>query len=83
MGALTIGAFKAFGFEGRRAVQADQGITRLRAKVDTQIVIPNDQLLSVADEQTTVIEASANPDEVLLDGVRGITELVDTRIDKY
>ena len=80
LGALTIGVVtRPFGFEGRRrAVQADQGITRLREKVDTQIVIPNDRLLSVADEQTTVVEAFAKADEVLLDGVRGITELITT-----
>mgnify|MGYP006112716951 FL=1 len=80
LGALTIAVVtRPFGFEGRRrAVQADQGITRLREKVDTQIVIPNDRLLSVADEQTTVIEAFAKADEILLDGVRGITELITT-----
>ena len=80
LGALSIGVVtRPFGFEGRRrAVQADQGITKLREKVDTQIVIPNDRLLSVADEQTTVVEAFAKADEVLLDGVRGITELITT-----
>tara|TARA_B100000686_G_scaffold355157_1_gene470522 strand:+ start:5812 stop:6879 length:1068 start_codon:yes stop_codon:yes gene_type:complete len=80
LGALTIAVVtRPFGFEGRRrAVQADQGITRLREKVDTQIVIPNDRLLSVADEQTTVVEAFAKADEILLDGVRGITELITT-----
>jgi cell division protein FtsZ len=80
LGALTIAVVtRPFGFEGRRrGVQADQGITRLREKVDTQIVIPNDRLLSVADEQTTVVEAFAKADEILLDGVRGITELITT-----
>ena len=80
LGALTIAVVtRPFGFEGRRrAVQADQGITRLREKVDTQIVIPNDRLLSVADEQTTVVEAFGKADEILLDGVRGITELITT-----
>ena len=80
LGALTIAVVtRPFGFEGRRrAVQADQGITRLREKVDTQIVIPNDRLLSVADEQTTVVEAFGKGDEILLDGVRGITELITT-----
>ena len=80
LGALTIAVVtRPFGFEGRRrAVQADQGITRLREKVDTQIVIPNDRLLSVADEQTTVVEAFGKADEILLDGVRGITELFTT-----
>ena len=80
LGALTIAVVtRPFGFEGRRrAVQADQGITRLREKVDTQIVIPNDRLLSVADEHTTVVDAFAKADEILLDGVRGITELITT-----
>ncbi len=80
LGALTIAVVtRPFGFEGRRrGVQADQGITRLREKVDTQIVIPNDRLLSVADEKTTVVEAFAKADEILLDGVRGITELITT-----
>ena len=80
LGALTIAVVtRPFGFEGRRrAVQADQGITRLREKVDTQIVIPNDRLLSVADEQTTVVEAFGKADEIVLDGVRGITELITT-----
>lgn len=80
LGALTIAVVtRPFSFEGRRrAVQADQGITRLREKVDTQIVIPNDRLLSVADEQTTVVDAFGKADEILLDGVKGITELITT-----
>ncbi len=80
LGALTIGVVtRPFGFEGRRrAVQADQGIQRLREKVDTQIVIPNDRLLSIADEKTTVMNAFKLADEVLLHGVQGITELITT-----
>jgi cell division protein FtsZ len=80
IGALTIGVVtRPFGFEGRRrAVQADQGIQRLREKVDTQIVIPNDRLLSVADENTSVVDAFGLADEVLLHGVQGITELITT-----
>ena len=79
-GALTIGVVtRPFSFEGRRrAVQADQGIQRLREKVDTQIVIPNDRLLSVSDEKTTVVNAFKMADEVLLQGVQGITELITT-----
>ncbi|MGI9622963.1 MAG: cell division protein FtsZ [Acidimicrobiales bacterium] len=79
-GALTIGVVtRPFSFEGRRrAVQADQGIQRLREKVDTQIVIPNDRLLSVSDERTTVVDAFKMADEVLLQGVQGITELITT-----
>ncbi len=79
-GALTIGVVtRPFAFEGRRrAVQAEQGIQRLREKVDTQIVIPNDRLLSVSDEKTTVLNAFKMADEVLLHGVQGITELITT-----
>ncbi len=79
-GALTIGVVtRPFAFEGRRrAVQAEQGIQRLREKVDTQIVIPNDRLLSVSNEKTTVIDAFKMADEVLLHGVQGITELITT-----
>lgn len=79
-GTLTIGVVtRPFGFEGRRrAVQADQGIQRLREKVDTQIVIPNDRLLSVSTDKTTVVEAFKMADEVLLNGVQGITELITT-----
>jgi cell division protein FtsZ len=79
-GALTIGVVtRPFGFEGRRrSVQADQGIQRLREEVDTQIVIPNDRLLSVSDEKTTVLNAFKMADEVLLQGVQGITELITT-----
>jgi cell division protein FtsZ len=79
-GALTIGVVtRPFSFEGRRrAVQADQGIQRLREKVDTQIVIPNDRLLSIADEKTSVVSAFKMADEVLLQGVQGITELITT-----
>ncbi len=59
-------------------MQADQGIQRLREKVDTQIVIPNDRLLSIADEKTSVVNAFKMADEVLLQGVQGITELITT-----
>ncbi len=79
-GALTIGVVtRPFGFEGRRrASQADSGIVRLRDKVDTQIVIPNDRLLSIADEKTTMIDAFRLADEILLSGVSGITDLITT-----
>ena len=78
LGALTIGVVtRPFGFEGRRrAVQADQGITRLREKVDTQIVIPNDRLLSVADDQTTVVDAFAKADDILTTAAKGIAEII-------
>ncbi|MCB1010864.1 MAG: cell division protein FtsZ [Microthrixaceae bacterium] len=79
-GSLTIGVVtRPFNFEGRRrAVQADQGITKLKEKVDTQIVIPNDRLLSVANDKTSVLNAFKMADEVLLQGVQGITDLITT-----
>jgi cell division protein FtsZ len=80
MGALTIGVVtRPFGFEGRRrSVQADQGIARLKEKVDTLIVIPNDRLLTVSNEKTSVLNAFKMADEVLLQGVSGITTLITT-----
>ena len=79
-GALTIAVVtRPFGFEGRRrSVQADQGIQKLRDKVDTQIVIPNDRLLSVANERTTMVDAFNMADDVLREGVQGITTLITT-----
>jgi cell division protein FtsZ len=79
-GALTIGVVtRPFAFEGRRrSVQAEAGIQRLREKVDTQIVIPNDRLLTIADEKTSMLNAFKMADEVLLQGVQGITDLITT-----
>ncbi len=79
-GALTIAVVtRPFGFEGRRrAAQAEAGIERLKDKVDTQIVIPNDRLLSIADERTTMVNAFRMADEILLSGVAGITDLITT-----
>src|SRR6476660_2281553 len=79
-GALAIGsATRPFGFEGRRrAVQAEDGIQKMREKVDTLIVIPNDRLLTVADERTSMLNAFKTCDEVLLQGVQGITDLINT-----
>ncbi|CAN5819957.1 cell division protein FtsZ [soil metagenome] len=79
-GALTIGVVtRPFTFEGRRrAVQADNGVQRLKEKVDTLIVIPNDRLLTVANEKTSVLNAFKMADEVLLQGVSGITNLITT-----
>lgn len=79
-GALTIGIVtRPFGFEGRRrSVQADNGVQRLKEKVDTLIVIPNDRLLSVANDKTSVLSAFKMADEVLLQGVSGITNLITT-----
>ncbi|MBW8827174.1 MAG: cell division protein FtsZ, partial [Acidobacteria bacterium] len=80
LGALTVGIVtRPFGFEGRRrAVQAEQGIQKLKEKVDTLIVIPNDRLLTVSNEKTSMLNAFKNADEVLLQGVQGITELITT-----
>jgi cell division protein FtsZ len=80
LGALTIGVVtRPFGFEGRRrAVQAEQGIQRLKEKVDTLIVIPNDRLLTVSNDKTSVLNAFKMADEVLLQGVQGITDLITT-----
>ncbi len=79
-GALTIGVVtRPFMFEGRRrAVQADAGIQDLKERVDTQIVIPNDRLLSVTNENTTMVDAFQMADDVLQEGVQGITTLITT-----
>ncbi|MDE0614902.1 MAG: cell division protein FtsZ [Acidimicrobiia bacterium] len=80
IGALTIAVVtRPFGFEGRRrSVQAESGIQSLKDKVDTQIVIPNDRLLSISDDHTSVVDAFRMADEVLLHGVQGITDLITT-----
>ncbi len=80
LGALTIAIVtRPFGFEGRRrGVQADGGIQRLREKVDTAIVIPNDRLLDVADEKASLLTAFKMADDVLLQGVQGIADLITT-----
>ena len=79
-GALTIGVVtRPFGFEGRRrSVQAEQGSVHLKDKVDTQIVIPNDRLLDISDESTPLLNAFDTADEILLQGVEGITTLITT-----
>jgi cell division protein FtsZ len=79
-GALTIGVVtRPFRFEGRRrAAQADLGVEALKAQVDTLIVIPNDRLLEVADRSTSVLDAFRLADDVLLQGVQGITDLIMT-----
>ena len=80
LGALTIGVVtRPFGFEGRRrSVQAEAGIQNLKEKVDTLIIIPNDRLLSVSNDHTSMLSAFKAADEVLLQGVRGITDLITT-----
>ena len=66
-----------FTFEGRRrAMQAEKGIQVLKEKVDTLIVIPNDRLLTVSNDKTSMVNAFKMADEVLLQGVRGITDLI-------
>jgi cell division protein FtsZ len=80
VGALTIGVVtRPFAFEGRRrSTQAEQGIDELREAVDTLIVIPNDRLLEISDAQTTMLQAFRLADDVLLQGVAGITDLITT-----
>src|SRR6059036_1119330 len=80
LGALTIGVVtRPFSFEGRRrSVQAEQGIMNLKEKVDTLIIIPNDRLLTVSNDKTSMVNAFKMADEVLLQGVQGITDLITT-----
>ncbi|GAA5151143.1 cell division protein FtsZ [Nocardioides marinquilinus] len=80
LGALTIGVVtRPFAFEGRRrATSADEGIAALREEVDTLIVIPNDRLLSISDRNVSVLDAFKQADQVLLQGVSGITDLITT-----
>ena len=80
LGALTIGVVtRPFAFEGRRrANQAEEGIAALREEVDTLIVIPNDRLLSISDRGVSVLDAFKQADQVLLQGVSGITDLITT-----
>jgi cell division protein FtsZ len=78
LGALTVGIItKPFTFEGRRRqTQAEEGLEALRSRVDTLIVIPNDKLLSVASEQTTMQDAFKIADDVLRQGVQGISDII-------
>ncbi len=78
LGALTVGVVtRPFSFEGRkRSMQADEGIMKLREHVDTLIIIPNDRLLHVAEKKTSIVEAFKMADNVLLQGVQGITDLI-------
>ncbi|HTL83800.1 MAG TPA: cell division protein FtsZ, partial [Acidimicrobiia bacterium] len=62
----------------RRSVQAETGIGKLKEKVDTIIIIPNERLLQVSDERTSMLNAFKMADEVLLQGVQGITDLITT-----
>ncbi len=78
VGALTVGIVtKPFSFEGaRRGEQADRGVEALAAEVDTLITIPNTRLLSVLDKKTSMVEAFRVADDVLRQGVQGISDLI-------
>lgn len=78
MGALTVGVVtRPFMFEGRRRTnQADEGIAALQSRVDTLIIIPNDKLLSVISETTPVQEAFRFADDILRQGVQGISDII-------
>ena len=78
IGALTVGVVtRPFSFEGaQRGRQASEGIDRLRENVDTLVVIPNDKLLSTVDRSTTILDAFRAADDVLRQGIQGITDLI-------
>src|SRR5437773_654207 len=80
LGALTIGVVtRPFGFEGRkRATQAEMGISKLKEAVDTLIIVPNDRLLQVSEPTTPMLDAFRMADQVLYQGVDGITSLIMT-----
>lgn len=78
MGILTVGVVtKPFMFEGRKRMQyAEQGIENLKGVVDTLVTIPNDRLLQVAEKKTSIIDAFRMADDVLRQGVQGISDLI-------
>jgi cell division protein FtsZ len=78
IGALTVGVVtRPFSFEGtQRARQAQEGIQKLREFVDTLIVIPNEKLLAIVERRTTILDAFREADNVLRQGVQGITDLI-------
>ena len=78
VGALTVGVVtKPFTFEGRRRMSvAEKGIANLRSKVDTLITIPNDRLLQVVEKKTSILQAFRIADDVLRQGVQGISDLI-------
>ena len=80
LGALTIGVVtRPFSFEGRRrAAQAEEGIQELKKAVDTLIIVPNDRLLQISDDHTSMLDAFRMADQVLHQGVEGITNLIVT-----
>src|SRR3989304_5399542 len=76
-GADMVFVTRPFSLEGRkRALQAEQGVASLRDKVDTLIIIPNDRLLQVAEKKTSILDAFRVADDVLRQGVQGITDLI-------
>ncbi len=78
LGSLTVGVVtRPFTFEGKkRSTQADQGVAALKENVDTLIVIPNDRLLEIVDKNTPMLEAFREADNVLRQGVQGISDLI-------
>jgi cell division protein FtsZ len=78
LGALTVGVVtKPFTFEGKkRTLQAEQGVSALKENVDTLIVIPNDRLLEVVEKNTPMLQAFREADNVLRQGVQGISDLI-------
>lgn len=80
MGKLTVGVVtKPFFFEGKkRMANAEMGIAELKKNVDTLVIIPNQKLLSIIDKKTTMVEAFRKADEILRQGVSGITDLISS-----
>ena len=78
LGILTVGVVtKPFTFEGKkRLAQAEKGIEELKSRVDTLVTIPNDRLLQIADKKTTMADAFLMADEVLKQGIQGISDLI-------
>jgi cell division protein FtsZ len=78
LGILTIGVVtKPFTFEGKKRLnQAEKGIANLKERVDTLVVIPNDKLLQIIDRRTSIVEAFKMADDVLRQGVQGISDLI-------
>lgn len=78
MGKLTVGVVtKPFLFEGKKRMSnAEKGIAELKKNVDTLVIIPNQKLLSIIDKKTTMVEAFRKADEILRQGVSGITDLI-------
>lgn len=78
LGILTVGVVtKPFSFEGRKRLSnAEQGITEVKGNVDTLITIPNDRLLSLAEKKTSIVDAFKMADDVLRQGVQGISDLI-------